>query len=129
MAITVVATIPTQQRQPDNPWESTDVVVPVDAVGFARIIADMNDTDYLDPTHTLVISIRERRAGVVDPVDIAGLTWTGGPVTDPELGVNPRPFTDIGLLQYRGRTLFARIQTNVRFRVGARLETSPDPFW
>jgi len=127
MAITTVATIQTQQRNPGNPWESGDVVVPVDAVGFARIIADMNDGDYLDTANTLTISIVERRNG--ESVIVAGLLWIGGATNDPELGVNARPFVDLALEKYRGRTLFARIQTNVRFRVGARLETSPDPFW
>lgn len=129
MAITVIDTIPTQQRQPDNPWDSAEFVVPPTQTGFARIIAEMNNADYLDPSHELIISVIERRAGVVDPVTVASVHWRGGPTTDPELGVNARPFVDSAVEPYRGRTLFIRLQTNVRFRVGARFEISPDPFW
>lgn len=124
--IVAVTDIPTSQRQ--GSFTSTSYTVPVDATGYVRVRADMASAEYENTANSLVIRMYVLGGDNVWRVSM-GVKWIGGRMEDPELGVNPMPSISTNLVEFRGKTVRLEMEVPVRMRVGAVIETSPDPFY
>ena len=115
-----VASLAITQRQ--GSFQTSSVVVTELTTGLLRITADIPDADYLDLANSLWL-----RLYFIDPITqawrvLTSTNWVGGPVIDPELGINPRPSIAIDTANYLGLTIRGELDIPVRMRIGCTID-------
>lgn len=120
---TVLVNVPITQRQ--GVFQSTSWDVPTNATGVIRMRIDIADADYVDTANSLKLRFYWLDAQGVWRVSSTN-NWQGGAVTDPELGVNPRPYTALRIEDYRGRSVKAEAEVPNRMRVGLTIDIGDD---
>jgi hypothetical protein len=123
--MTILISAPAQQRGP-GVIITPSIDIASDAVGVMRIIAIIATNDYIDTANSFWLRIYQMDPAIQVWREMAGIKWNGGAVDDPELGINPMPYSAFEVTPYRGRSLRAELDIPIRMRVGAQVELTPN---
>jgi len=120
----VLINIPVQTRQP-GVISSPTVDIPADASGIVRIIADIPPADYADTANAFWIRLYQLDPSLQTWREVTSIHWEGGNRTDPELGVNPMPYSSLDIAAYKGRQMRVELDLQTRMRVGGQIDLGP----
>ena len=87
-----------------------------------RVTADISNADYADTANQIRVNLY--RFDSADGVwkFMAGTLWTGGNRTDPELGVNPRPYIALPADAIAGKQLRGELEITQQMNIGCVVE-------
>lgn len=126
---TVLTSLSPTQRQ--GVIQTGSALIPTDATGYLRILADIPDSDYLNTDNKLWLRIYRFDVSTQTWKFVAGHTpsepWVGGPTNDPELGENWRPYAIFNAANFRGQQLRAELDVPTRMRIGVVVDIGPTP--
>jgi len=110
---------------------SGSIVVPSDAVGNLTFTAIIPDSDYLDSKNKIWFRLYRWDTNELVWKFVAGHSpdepWVGGAKSDPELGLNYRPYISTNAEYIRGQQLRAEVDIPIRMRVGVIVELGSAP--
>lgn len=120
---TVITELPRAQRL--GVTQTGTIDIPSDAVGVLRFVVDLPTAQYEDPANALYYQLYRFDPTLGTWRFVAGGHWQGGRRTDPEQGLNPMPYLQMDLANFRGQQLRAEIDSTGSVRAGMKVDTGP----